>query len=139
MSQHAVTHAPAPLEPPARHGEGEHREQREHGEVEIGALAPHFEPVAFPGKQVAGFAGSVALTVLALLAVMHHLLPPAALLVTVIALAALQAVVQLGSFMHLREAGGEAWQIPVLALAFVIAVGIVGFSFWIMTFKWGVS
>lgn len=116
-----------------------HPHEEHGGPVEIAALAPHFEEVRFPTKAVVGYAVSVALTLLALLAVTKHLLPPAGLLATVLALAAVQALLQLGSFMHLREAGGETWQLPVIILAFGIAVGIVIFSVWIMSFKWGVS
>jgi len=57
----------------------------------------------------------------------------------VLALAAVQAGIQLACFMHVREAAGPAWQLPVLGAAVMIAVGIVIFSIWIMTFKWGVS
>ncbi len=134
MSQQIVTHASAAVEPAAHASGMEHADP-----VEIAALMPHFEAVGFPAKQVFGFVGSVALTLLALWVVSQHRLPAPLLLPAVLVSAAVQALVQLGSFMHLREARGETWQIPVLALAFVIAAGIVGFSFWIMTFKSGVS
>lgn len=65
---------------------------------------------------------------------------PAAPLATVaLVLAAVQAALQLGVFMHLRESRGPAWQVIPLALVFLMAAVLVGLSIWIMAFKWGVS
>lgn len=102
-------------------------------------LAPRFAPLHFPSLQIAGYAGSLLLTLTALALVSRHLLPPQALVATILGLAAIQALLQLSCFMHLRESGGPAWHLPLLALAIGIGVGIVGFSIWIMAFKTGVS
>lgn len=108
-------------------------------EVEIAALAPQFEEHDFPWRQILGYAASLVLTVSALLLVVHRVLPPAELVALILALAAVQAGLQLGLFMHLRESLGETWHVVTLALAIVVALGIVIFSVWIMTFKSGVS
>jgi cytochrome aa3-600 menaquinol oxidase subunit 4 len=103
-------------------------------------LNPHFAAVErFPWAQVAGYAGSLVLTLAALYLVVHHLLAPGVLAAVVLVLAAGQAGLQLGVFMHLREARGTAWQVLPLFLAFAIALGLVGMSVWVMAFKSGVS
>jgi len=102
-------------------------------------LQPHFAAEGFPWTQVAGYAASVLLTLLAFGLAMHHLLPAAVLLGVIFALAAGQAMLQLGVFMHLRESRGPAWQLLPLLLSFAIAAGLIVASLWIMAFKWGVS
>ncbi|MCL8208465.1 MAG: cytochrome C oxidase subunit IV family protein [Actinomycetia bacterium] len=102
-------------------------------------LAPRFAAEGFPWAQVAGYAGSLVLTLAALYLVVHHLLAPGVLAAVVLVLAAGQAGLQLGVFMHLREARGTAWQVLPLFLAFAIALGLVGMSVWVMAFKSGVS
>lgn len=117
---------------------GKGRDKETTGEEEIlGFLQPHFEPATFPWRQIGGYLLSLALTLVALYLVMHHVLPAASLLVVILALAAVQAAVQLGFFMHLRESTGPAWHIVSLALGVGIALGIVAFSIWILSFKWG--
>lgn len=86
-----------------------------------------------------GYGLSIVLTVIAFAAVLDHFLPAGALIVLVLALAGLQAVVQLGFFMHLRESVGPVWHVLTLALGIGVALGIVICSIWIMTFRWGVS
>ncbi len=108
-------------------------------EVEARWLAPHFEGDGFPWQQVLGYIGSLILTFAALLSVVYHILPPMGLLVVILALAVGQAALQLGIFMHLRESRGSTWHIITLGLGIVIALGLVGMSMWIMTFKSGVS
>ena len=102
-------------------------------------LQPHFAAERFPWAPVAGYAGSLLLTFVALDLVVRHVLPAASLFALVLALAGGQAGLQLGVFMHLRESRGPAWHILPLGLAFLIALGLVGASLWIMAFKWGVS
>ena len=70
---------------------------------------------------------------------MNHVLPPVALLSVILTLAVIQAGLQLGVFMHLKEGRGLAWQLIPLYLVFLIAIGMVGMSIWIMLFKSGVS
>lgn len=102
-------------------------------------LRPHFAQHAFPWPQVWGYGASIVLTALAIGLVTAHMLPPVALLGVVLGLAAIQAGLQLGVFMHIRESRGTAWQVVPLALAMGIGLGIVITAIWIMAFKWGVS
>ena len=102
-------------------------------------LHPHFAEEGFPWVQVGGYAGSLLLTFIAFGLVVHHLLTPTTLLGVIMALAAGQAALQLGVFMHLRESRGPAWQVLPLGLSLAIAIGLVIASLWIMAFKWGVS
>ncbi len=102
-------------------------------------LRPHFAEEKFPAVQIAGYIGSLVLTFAAYFLVMNHVLPPAALLAIILALAVFQAGLQLGVFMHLKESRGLAWQLIPLYLVFLIALGMVGMSIWIMLFKSGVS
>lgn len=100
-------------------------------------LAPRFHEDAFPWRQIIGYVLSLALTLLALALVIQHVLSPALLLIVVLVMAGVQAAVQFGFFMHLRESTGPAWHIASLALGIAVALGIVAFSIWIMSFKWG--
>jgi cytochrome aa3 quinol oxidase subunit IV len=111
------------------------------GDLERGLtfLRPSVHRPGFPWSQLVGYVGSLALTLSAYVLVTRHvlsllLLPPLLLL-----MAAVQAGLQLGVFMHLRESRGPAWQVPVVALALFTALGLVGMSIWIMLFKSGVS
>ncbi|NMP23273.1 cytochrome o ubiquinol oxidase subunit IV [Sulfobacillus harzensis] len=111
-----------------------------HGdEVELGFLAPRFHTARFPGMQVAGYILSLILTLIAFGMVAYHWLPLSALVTVIIIIALIQGALQLGIFMHLREARGTIWHLPVLGLALFIGLGIVAFSIWIMLFKSGVS
>ena len=105
----------------------------------LGFLNPRFAEERFPWPQVWGYLGSLGLTVAALYLVIRHLMPPGALLATILVLAGGQACLQLGVFMHLRESRGPAWQVLPLFLSLGIAVALVGLSIWVMAFKWGVS
>lgn len=116
------------------HGVEEHEDR-----VEIRSLTPHFEAHGFPWRQVFGYVASLLLTAMAFGLVIKHVLPATALVAVVLVLALLQAILQLGVFMHLRESRGPAWQILVLGLGFVMAAGLVVASIWIMMFKSGVS
>lgn len=102
-------------------------------------LYPHFEKEGFPWAQIWGYLGSLVLTLVALWLVMDHVLSGTILLSVVLALAVVQAVLQLGVFMHLRESRGLTWQSIFLIMVLFMAVGMVGMSIWIMTFKTGVS
>lgn len=102
-------------------------------------LNPRFAEEGLPWAQVAGYAGSLLLTFAALYLALHHLMAPLMLVGVILVLAAGQAGLQLGVFMHLRESRGTAWQVLPLFLAFAIALGLVGMSVWVMAFKSGVS
>lgn len=114
-------------------------ESPEEFEETLAFLRPHFAQHAFPWPQVWGYGASIVLTGAAIGLVTARILPPVALLDVVLGLAAIQAGLQLGVFMHIRESRGTAWQILPLALAIGIGVGIVITAIWIMAFKWGVS
>lgn len=102
-------------------------------------LKPRFEEEKFPTVQIAGYIGSLILTFAAYFLVMNHVLPAIALLSVILVLAGMQAALQLGVFMHIKESRGLAWQLIPLYLVFLIALGMVGMSVWIMMFKSGVS
>lgn len=108
-------------------------------EIELRILAPRFEQHDLPWRQIIGYALSLGLTFGAYLLVVHRILPPSGIVVAILAIAVVQAALQLRLFMHLRESLGSTWHVPVLSLAIVVALGIVIFSIWIMTFKSGVS
>ncbi|PSR22643.1 MAG: cytochrome C oxidase subunit IV [Sulfobacillus acidophilus] len=102
-------------------------------------LRPRFHEEKFPTIQILGYIGSLILTFGAYFLVMDHVLPPVSLLAVILALAVMQGALQIGVFMHVREGRGLAWQIVPLYLVFLIAMGMVGMSIWIMLFKSGVS
>lgn len=102
-------------------------------------MRPHFGEEKFPWVQIWGYIGSLVLTFAALIMVVDHVLPPLALLSVILTLAVGQAALQLGVFMHIRESRGMAWQVIFLGMVLLMAVGMVGMSIWIMTFKTGVS
>jgi cytochrome aa3-600 menaquinol oxidase subunit 4 len=108
-------------------------------EASLSFLNPRFGEERFPWPQVVGYGLSLILTFAALLLVVNHLMAPVELFALVLVLAAGQAGLQLGVFMHLRESRGTAWQVLPLFLALAIALGMVITSIWIMAFKWGVS
>ncbi|MCY0879502.1 MAG: cytochrome C oxidase subunit IV family protein [Firmicutes bacterium] len=107
--------------------------------VEIPLLAPHLSTPHFPARQIAGYVASLILTGIAFFLVARHALPLSWLLAVVLILAFLQAAIQLGVFMHLREGRGTTWHLPIIGLGLFVGLGIVGFSIWIMLFKSGVS
>ncbi len=113
----------------------------ERGLMSLGGflLLPHFEHLGGPWPQIIGYLASLLLTLAATLLVVHHLIAPLYLPAVILLLAVLQAGIQLGFFMHLREGIGPSWQIVALVLAGIVALGIVIFSVWIMAFKSGVS
>lgn len=107
--------------------------------VEIGALAPHNPAPHFPTVQIVGYCASLVLTLTAFAMTHGHWLALSPLVIMIVVLAFVQAAVQMGVFMHLREGRGTLWHLPVLGLALFVGLGIVGFSIWIMLFKSGVS
>ena len=107
--------------------------------VEIAALAPRHARPHFPTVQIIGYAVSLILTLIAFAMTHNRWLALSPLVTMILVLAFVQAAVQMGVFMHLREGRGTLWHLPVLGLALFIALGLVGFSIWIMLFKSGVS
>ncbi len=102
-------------------------------------LKPRFHEEKFPMTQILGYIGSLILTFAAYFLVINRVLPSIALLAVILTLAVMQGALQLGVFMHVREGRGLAWQLIPLYLVFLIALGMVGMSVWIMLFKSGVS
>ena len=102
-------------------------------------MAPRFAHMGFPGMQVAGYGVSVGLTLMALWLAAANRMGTAGLVPLLLALALVQAGVQLASFMHVRESRGPAWHLPLLVIAAFVAAATVVFSMWIVTFKYGVS
>lgn len=125
MDKHAHEHPTAPS------GQGD--------EVELRFLTPRTHVSRFPGLQIVGYGLSLLLTLMAFAMVAYHWLPVSVLVTVILVLAFIQAALQLGIFMHVKEGRGTTWHIPVLGLALFIGLGIVGFSIWIMLFKSGVS
>ncbi len=109
----------------------------ERGEPGFAFIQPRFQEEKFPTPQVVGYILSLVLTFASFILVEDRALPASALLVTILGLAVIQAALQLGIFMHLRESRGPAWQVIPLFLGFLIAGGLIGMSIWIMMFKWG--
>lgn len=124
------------MHPPLPHPPSSDSSEAEAG---LAFLQPHFAKEGFPWVQIWGYIGSLALTWLAYLTVVRHMLAPSVLIAAILAMAVTQAALQLGVFMHLRESRGLAWQILPLGLAFFTALGMIGMSIWIMAFKSGVS
>lgn len=108
-------------------------------EVEMAALAPQIHPIRFPTQEMVGYAISLILTLAAFAFSAYRWLPVSTLVVVIVVLAFVQAALQLSIFMHLREGRGTLWHLPVLGMALLVGLGIVGFSIWIMLFKSGVS
>lgn len=107
-------------------------------EASWSVIAPTFHAeAAFPTRQVVGYAASIVLTLVAFLLVIHHALPATALIAVILALGGIQAAVQLGLFLHVKESVGPAWQVLTLGIGITVGLGIVGFSIWIVAFHWG--
>lgn len=107
--------------------------------TEWALLSPQFASHRFPAAQIVGYGLSLALTAVSFGLVMLKVWPARAVLAAILILAAMQALVQLSIFMHLRESRGSAWHLLAIAMALFIAIGLVALSLWIMMFKWGVS
>lgn len=108
-------------------------------EVEFSLLSPRIHESRFPGMQIVGYLLSLILTFIAFAMVHGRWLSLNAMITVILILAFIQGALQLGIFMHLKEGRGTLWHLPELALAFFVALGIIGFSIWIMMFKYGVS
>ncbi|SEN60656.1 cytochrome o ubiquinol oxidase subunit IV [Lihuaxuella thermophila] len=82
-----------------------------------------------------GFILSIILTVIPLVLVLNKMMSPTALVVTIIAMAVLQFLVQLFFFMHIKEGEKPRYNVMALILGVVIVVTIVAGSVWIMSFN----
>ncbi|MDD9267962.1 cytochrome o ubiquinol oxidase subunit IV [Paenibacillus sp. GCM10023248] len=84
---------------------------------------------------VIGFALSIILTIIPLVAVMNHMMGRTGTLILILLMAILQFVVQLFFFMHVREGENARWNIMTLIFGLIILITIVGGSIWIMTYN----
>ncbi len=82
-----------------------------------------------------GFILSIVLTIIPLVLVLEHLLSKTATLVSIVIAAALQFVIQLFFFMHIRDGEGPRYNAMALILGLVFALTIIVGSIWIMTFN----
>ncbi len=89
-----------------------------------------------PWNHIIGFSISLVLTVLALWMVLHHIIHAAVLFGAIMALAILQAFVQLYFFMHITEHHVPQWPFHVwmLTLGVTFTILFVVASIWIMSF-----
>ncbi|MGG5254032.1 cytochrome o ubiquinol oxidase subunit IV [Neobacillus sp. SM06] len=82
-----------------------------------------------------GFILSIVLTIIPLVLVLEHLLSKTALVASILIAAALQFVIQLFFFMHIRDGEGPRYNAMALVLGLVFALTIIIGSIWIMTFN----
>ncbi|CAH0120375.1 MULTISPECIES: cytochrome o ubiquinol oxidase subunit IV [unclassified Paenibacillus] len=109
----------------SNHNAHEAHSQQTHGESHGGSLKSY----------VIGFLLSIILTVIPLVVVMNGMLNKTATAVVILAMAALQFIVQLFFFMHIRDGENKRWNVMALILGLVIVVTILAGSIWIMTFN----
>ncbi|SFS54074.1 cytochrome o ubiquinol oxidase subunit IV [Paenibacillus sp. BC26] len=83
-------------------------------------------------EYVIGFALSILLTIIPILAVMNGWFGKTTTIVVLLATAVLQFAVQLLFFMHLREEEGPRYNLVTLILGLIIVVVVVYGSIWIM-------
>ncbi|ANE48995.1 heme transporter CcmD [Paenibacillus swuensis] len=86
-------------------------------------------------QYVIGFALSIILTIIPLIIVLNDLLEGAAAIVVLIGMGALQFIVQLIFFMHLREEKKPRYNLMTLIFGLIILVTIVGGSMWILLYN----
>ncbi|WNR42180.1 cytochrome o ubiquinol oxidase subunit IV [Paenibacillus roseipurpureus] len=84
---------------------------------------------------IIGFALSILLTIVPLVAVMNHMLGKTGTIVIILVTAVLQFVVQLFFFMHLKEGENARWNMMALIFGLIILLTIVAGSIWIMTYN----
>jgi len=84
---------------------------------------------------IIGYVLSILLTILPLWLVIHHALTHTSLVVTIMIMAALQFLIQLLFFMHIRQSEKPHYNVFAIILGVVFVVTIVGGSAWIMTFN----
>ncbi|SDM08607.1 MULTISPECIES: cytochrome o ubiquinol oxidase subunit IV [Paenibacillus] len=100
----------------------EHNSHESHGHEQHGSLKSY----------VIGFILSVVLTIVPLVVVLNDMMGRTATLSVVLVTAALQFVVQLFFFMHIRESEKPRWNVMALIFGLLIMMTIVIGSIWIM-------
>jgi len=81
---------------------------------------------------IVGFVISIILTLIAFMLVENKILPTAALVVTIVALAVIQLFIQLVFFLHITSGIGARWKVTTFVFAVVVVGILVGGSIWIM-------
>lgn len=81
---------------------------------------------------VIGFILSIVLTIIPLVVVLNDMMGRTGTMVVILVMAALQFVVQLFFFMHIRETGKPRWNVMALIFGLLIMLTIVLGSIWIM-------
>ncbi|PQP84809.1 cytochrome o ubiquinol oxidase subunit IV [Paenibacillus sp. PCH8] len=100
----------------------EHNSHDSHGHEQHGSLKSY----------VIGFILSVVLTIIPLVVVLNDMMGRTGTFVVILGTAALQFVVQLFFFMHIRETGKPRWNVMALIFGLLIMMTIVIGSIWIM-------
>ncbi len=81
----------------------------------------------------AGFLISLALTLVAFLLVLHHLLTGWAAAMVIVGLALMQLAVQLIFFLHLGHESRPRWNLTVFLFMIIVVIILVFGSLWIMS------
>ncbi|CAI6084461.1 Cytochrome bo(3) ubiquinol oxidase subunit 4 [Paenibacillus sp. JJ-100] len=100
----------------------EHNTHDSHGHEQHGSLKSY----------VIGFILSIVLTIIPLVVVLNDLLNRTGTMVVILGAAALQFMVQLFFFMHIRETGKPRWNVMALIFGLLMMMTIVIGSIWIM-------
>ncbi|AKG72870.1 cytochrome aa3 quinol oxidase subunit IV [Salinicoccus halodurans] len=88
----------------------------------------------YPINHIVGFALSITLTIIAAWTALSSGLPTMWIIITIMALAVIQAAIQLFMFMHITESGATNAPWNMMFHAFVIAAIIVAGSLFVMSF-----
>jgi len=100
----------------------QHNSHDAHGHEQHGSLKSY----------VIGFILSIVLTIIPLVVVLNDMMGKTGTLVVVLVTAALQFIVQLFFFMHIREEKSPRWNVMGLIFGLLIMMTIVVGSIWIM-------
>lgn len=95
-------------------------------------ISEHGEERLTYGKYLAGFAGSVFLTIAAYLLVMHGTAGSAGLELLLALLAVTQFLVQMFLFLHINEGRGSRWKLVTAFMMLVTIFILVAGSLWVM-------
>ncbi|WP_434749379.1 cytochrome o ubiquinol oxidase subunit IV [Paenibacillus amylolyticus] len=99
-----------------------HNSHDAHGHEQHGSLKSY----------VIGFILSIVLTIIPLVVVLNDMMGKTGTLIVILGTAALQFVVQLFFFMHIRETEKPRWNVMALVFGLLIMMTIVIGSIWIM-------
>lgn len=100
----------------------EHNAHDSHGHEQHGSLKSY----------VVGFILSIVLTIIPLVVVLNDMMGKTGTMAVILGTAALQFVVQLFFFMHIRETEKPRWNVMALIFGLLMMLTIVIGSIWIM-------